>query len=242
VYGIPKEMRILAMTPGLFHVVNTFHTTASHAERRTALSHFKNLANEQFYKHLQSIFGDYRERVRRFCLDMMVPGANYVEISRDLLEWFMSHPPETEGCYACEKTPHTLLWLPTLWRILPRAKFVHIKRDPRGVLASWEKMSWAPRGGLHSCVKALDGIYGQWAAIQDDAQNDKRYYEVKLEDLCDNPRQELEKMTEFLGLVPCDWPEAMFQWDKVQTRWEKHKERKLIEQLTQPYMELMGYE
>lgn len=41
-----------------------------------------------------------------------------------------------------EKTPNHLLYLSILQRFFPTARFVHIVRDPRAVVASWQTVPW----------------------------------------------------------------------------------------------------
>ena len=36
----------------------------------------------------------------------------------------------------CEKTPHNLLHIDFLWELFPQSYFLHIKRDPRGIVQS----------------------------------------------------------------------------------------------------------
>ena len=42
-----------------------------------------------------------------------------------------------------EKTPNHLLYIPTLSRFFPSARFLHIVRDPRAVVASWKNVPWS---------------------------------------------------------------------------------------------------
>jgi hypothetical protein len=42
-----------------------------------------------------------------------------------------------------EKTPNHLLYMQTMERIFPEARFVHIVRDPRAVVSSWKTIPWS---------------------------------------------------------------------------------------------------
>lgn len=41
-----------------------------------------------------------------------------------------------------EKTPNHLLYMPTIQKFFPLARFIHIVRDPRAVVNSWQKVPW----------------------------------------------------------------------------------------------------
>jgi hypothetical protein len=106
----------------------------------------------------------------------------------------------------CEKTPFNLLCMDFLWELVPDATIVHVKRHPIAVAASHVDQPWAPPT-VDGVLAYLRPVYQRWLAWKATAGlADKRYVEVRAEDLA------------------ADWPEqrrALFQRlgvDDVATR------------------------
>jgi hypothetical protein len=95
----------------------------------------------------------------------------------------------------CEKTPQNLLHLDFIWELFPESYFIHIKRDPRGVVYSLSNQIWGPNTIVDAC-KFVDGVYSRWFDLKSvlDFEN-HRYFELKLEDLANTPSEMLEKLT-----------------------------------------------
>jgi hypothetical protein len=108
-----------------------------------------------------------------------------------------------------EKTPSHVLYVPEIVELLPEARFLHVLRDCRDVVASllaagksWGS-SWAPRKARGAAltwvahVEAAREAAGRLPATQ--------YCEVRYEDLHARPVEVLARMAKWLGLV---WSEA----------------------------------
>jgi hypothetical protein len=95
----------------------------------------------------------------------------------------------------CEKTPGTPAR--RLWRVLPEARFVHIVRDPRSVVASSLKTPWTPRDPAF--------IAREWRVFtennRDFARTDGagRVLHVRYEDLVADPEPVVREVCEFVG-------------------------------------------
>lgn len=141
-----------------------------------------------------------------------------------------------------EKTPTNLIELDLLWEIFPEARFLHITRDPRGVLHSLMQQDWAPQD-LHQATAFLRTIYIRWQRLKPRLPlPDPRFLEIRLEDLCAIPDEVLDQVAATLGL-----PDrfARRQVDAAQaSRWQTempaahraHCERELAD-----VFDLMGY-
>lgn len=100
----------------------------------------------------------------------------------------------------CEKTPTNLLEVELLWEIFPEARFLHITRDPRGVLHSLMQQSWAPQGLTHATA-FLRSIYIRWLRLRPRLNlPDPRYLEIRLEDLCDQRDDTLARVAATIGM------------------------------------------
>ena len=64
---------------------------------------------------------------------------NYADLFLLLLEQFAR---KNSVSNIGEKTPNHLLYMPTLQQFFPSARFVHIVRDPRAVVKSWQTVPW----------------------------------------------------------------------------------------------------
>ena len=142
-----------------------------------------------------------------------------------------------------EKTPSNIIAVDFLWELFPEAAVINIKRDPRGVLMSFMEQIWSPND-LERATEFLGHIYWRWSRLKPrlDLKN-RRYLEVKLEELARHPSQTLAKMAEVTGLTP-DLPCTGIDIAKVD-RWktEMPKAHKCYcETHLLPYFELMGYD
>jgi hypothetical protein len=143
-----------------------------------------------------------------------------------------------------EKTPNNLLHADFLWELFPDSLFIHIKRDPRGIVHSMKKYGWIPSTVEGVCWFLID-IYDRWFDLKQALDLDKFcYLEMKLEDLALSPRPSLEKIVAMADL-PYDFvdpPEIQIEkvnyWKEVMPA----EELETINRILGPYIEKMGYE
>jgi hypothetical protein len=142
-----------------------------------------------------------------------------------------------------EKTPTNIIAMDLLWEIFPEAVIVHIKRDPRGVLHSFMEQEWSPRE-IEPATRYLAHIYWRWMKLKSRLDvAGRRYLEIKLEDLRDNPALTMEGVANVAGISP-DFrlqdvrQEPIDRWkSEMQPEHRRHCEHELSQ-----YFELMGYE
>lgn len=108
-----------------------------------------------------------------------------------------------ENCSTwCEKTPQNILHIDFLQELFPHSVFIHIKRDPRGVVYSFVRQAWAPNDLAAAC-NYLKSIYSRWYQIRQNIENlHLSYLEIKLEDLAANPHEMLAQVQTFCHLEP----------------------------------------
>ncbi len=96
-----------------------------------------------------------------------------------------------------EKTPNHLLYMRTLERFFPEARFVHIVRDPRAVALSWRGVPWS-NGSLEKDAEVWRR-YLATARARPPRQRE-RLAVLRYEDLVARPEAELRELCAFLGL------------------------------------------
>jgi len=96
--------------------------------------------------------------------------------------------------YWVDKTPTNERFLQRIWAEFPKAKIIHVVRDPVATLTSRKAME--PGITLQNALKFLKTSY-QVALAQ---SNDSRYFLLKYEDLCSNSESATQALTAFLQI------------------------------------------
>jgi hypothetical protein len=87
-----------------------------------------------------------------------------------------------------------------LWELVPEATIVHIKRHPVAVVASHMDQQWAPPT-VDGTLTWLKPVYDRWLAWKAKADlTDKRYVEVRAEDLAADWPEQRRALFELLGV------------------------------------------
>ena len=107
----------------------------------------------------------------------------------------------------CEKTPFNLLSVPFLLELFPSATVVVIMRDPVHVVASHLDQPWAP-SILDGVLNWLQPVYQRWLAQRTALLADRRYAEVKAEDLAAHWPDARRRLFERLGLPDAETSSA----------------------------------
>lgn len=103
-----------------------------------------------------------------------------------------------------EKTPSHALFMVEIHQLLPRARFIHILRDPRDVVASllaasrsWGR-NWAPKNTVLATIlwrRHVEAVSNARSLIPAN-----QFFEVRYEQLWGNPVSTLEQVSRFIGL------------------------------------------
>jgi hypothetical protein len=101
-------------------------------------------------------------------------------------------------------TVHTgFKWLPSLWE---SARFIHLIRDPRDVAISYKKLGWA--GHHYFATDEWSKSERDWDAMSASLSKDQAI-DVRYEELVCNPKQEMKRVCEFLGV---EYSDAVFDY------------------------------
>lgn len=142
----------------------------------------------------------------------------------------------------CEKTPFNLLHMDFLWELVPEATVVHIKRHPVSVLASHLAQPWAPPT-VDGALAYLKPVYQRWLAWRDAADlTDRRYIEVKAEDLASDWPEQRRALFERLDVDDFATPSS-FQSHRLVNRDNHfdHATREFVERALGDVIPAMGY-
>lgn len=119
---------------------------------------------------------------------------SYPLLLRLLLEQF-AH--KRDVAIVGEKTPNHLLYISILQQFFPTARFVHIVRDPRAVVASWQTVPWT--------TGTLAGDAAVWRRYMSTARGcpvalKPSLYTLHYEALIETPKITLKALCQFLQI------------------------------------------
>ncbi len=124
-----------------------------------------------------------------------------------------------------DKSPNDILFLRIIVKVgvlTSDAKVIHLVRDVRDVMVSLNEQSW---------VEDLDLYYPRFWSNANlylysiHTQFSDRYLLVKYEQLCADPRSELDRVCQFLGV---DFQEAMLNTENFDTRFRSMSHHKRL--------------
>ena len=125
--------------------------------------------------------------------------AQYVERSyAALFRLVLQQFAEQRGApRAGEKTPNHVLYLPTLHDFFPEARFIHLVRDPRAVVNSWQSVPWSSGRAWRDAEIWVEYVAAGRAAqpLIGDA-----LLAVHFEDLVRNPNDQLRRVCDHLAI------------------------------------------
>lgn len=142
----------------------------------------------------------------------------------------------------CEKTPFNLLCMDFLWELVPEATIVHIKRHPVAVVASHVDQPWAPPT-VDGALAWLKPVYDRWVAWKTTVDlTDKRYVEVRAEDLAANWPEQRRALFQLLG-VDDFATKSTFQSQLLESRHDQFDPgtRDFVERRLDGVIPAMGY-
>jgi len=144
--------------------------------------------------------------------------------------------------YYVDDNTFNILFASELLQLLPNARLVHVVRDPRDVVASYLKQRWTPNT-LQEAVAYYKAIMRRWESVRTSLP-DRRFIEVRLEDLCLNPRRVLNDICAFCGL---DFVESLLEFDLTKSntgRWQVElsgQDRQFLQSSVSKYLSEYGY-
>jgi hypothetical protein len=198
-------------------------------------------------------------RVKRLQLDLGALRQRLLDQATSYPAFFnttMRYYAEFFGKERCgEKTPHHAFVTETLSEWYPGALFIHLVRDPRDVVASLQRIAWAPKSILSNAF-----IWMLFNRAAERSRHRPEYLLVQYEKLVASPDQEMARICAHIGE---EWPESLrvptdssepYVWpksaggpitrDRLQ-KWRKElspREVSLVERIAGERLENYGYE
>jgi len=156
--------------------------------------------------------------------------CSYEDVDRQicsLIESFLYPLAEQYGCrFVSEKTPNNVLVFPDLISLFPGARFIHVVRDPRAIIASQlqvgkraKQRGWNTQDFTHSISAAVDYVHQCFkTGFASSEIAPQRVIEVVYERLVANPEYETKRICEFLKV---EWSSRMLRPGELKHPGEK---------------------
>jgi hypothetical protein len=168
-----------------------------------------------------------RHSIDREWIDLI---CSYEDVDRhicSLIEGFLYPLAERSGRrFLSEKTPNNILVFPELISLFPGARFIHVVRDPRAIVASQlqvgkraKQRGWQTQDfthGVSAAVEYVDRCFKSGFASSEIAP--ERVIEVVYERLVANPEYETKRICEFLKV---EWSSRMLHPGEIKHPGEK---------------------
>ena len=128
--------------------------------------------------------------------DVIVDSENMFDVYQNILKIYLKNKNKN---IIGDKDPKIIEYIPILKKYFPSSKIIHIIRDPRDVVLSRTKAQWSKRIPyfIHSLVYFLQINYGIKMLNKLYKNN---HYEIIYENLLKNPKYELTKLMNFIGV------------------------------------------
>jgi omega-hydroxy-beta-dihydromenaquinone-9 sulfotransferase len=142
----------------------------------------------------------------------------------------------------CDDTPRNVAHVDFLLELFPEAKFVHMVRDPRDVVASYNKIKWASSDTAAN-VHIVTSVIRTWLQLRPRIPAGS-YVEIRLEDLVAAPGPTLRSLCDFLGV---EFSDRLLEVDLGRSNTGRHlgdlrpEERERIERQLRDWMVEKGY-
>jgi hypothetical protein len=124
-------------------------------------------------------------------------GIEPFTVAAGLRDFFDQYAARHGKRRAGEKTPDNTAVMGEIAAILPETHFVHVIRDPRDTVLSWQKAWFAPTRDVGMLAAAWQKIV---TMARHSGATAARYVEVRYEDLVLKPEETLRKLCAFLAL------------------------------------------
>lgn len=175
-----------------------------------------------FLSSLQKSWRHHAHDRRGIGLQAAISHDRFIALQRDFALSVLNAIGDT--AIILEKTPAHITVLDDIREVLPEARFIHIIRDPRAVAASlaaagrdWGS-SWASTSAVHNARRWASNVAD---GIRLRNSDPAAYFEVRYEDLLDDPAENLEAIFAWLGI---DSSEALCRRVAEESRIKKLQE------------------
>ena len=170
------------------------------------------------FLHLPDIIGvrnQLRRSIARKWIDEFCSPEDVDQLTSIFIEDLLLPLADTHGCkFLSEKTPSNVLVFSALLELFPSARFIHVVRDPRAIIASMLRVGLrARRKGVKtqdfttSTMAAIDYVQKCFRSGFGAAESaPDRVLTVVYEQLVVDPERETRRMCDFLGI---EWARQM---------------------------------
>jgi hypothetical protein len=176
--------------------------------RRSAFGPLENFSNRtRFVRELLLTarirqLGPNIEKLRRQLLE---EGTSYRAVFRLILQFYAESEGKPRGG---DKTPVHAFFTETLAEWYPGAPIVHLVRDPRDVVASLQRMHWAPKSVVNNAY-----YWVRFNRAAERSQHRPEYLRIHYEQLVENPEREISRICSHIGE---DYLDALLQADSYE--------------------------
>ena len=146
--------------------------------------------------------------------------CSYTDVDQAIcsfLERLLLPLADKNGCkFLSEKSPQNIVIFPELVRLFPEARFIHVIRDPRAIVASMLQVGKRARGknvraqrftrDINSAINYVRTCFDAGFAAAKTASS--QVYTICFEQLISDPKKETKKVCDFLHL---DWSPQMIR-------------------------------
>ena len=136
--------------------------------------------------------------VKNWGIDLRQSDFVGVRTYRKLVETiFGAWNAKSGGDRLCDKTPHNVLYLPTLLHIFPDAQIIHLIRDGRDASMSWLFSRFEPRN-MYTAAQ----MWKKFVSAGIEGRNlidESSFLEIRYEDLVENESATLNAVYKFVG-------------------------------------------
>jgi len=146
-----------------------------------------------------------------------------------------------KSVYLEDNTWNILHFKPIL-DLIPEARLVHIYRDPRDVVCSFMKQTWAP-SDLDQAAKFYMDLMDAWWIVRDQVPA-KQFLEISLEGLVTNPEETIRRVARFWNIR---WDASLLETPLNRSnsgRWKKElskKEQNRLSKRLSRYIQKLNY-
>jgi hypothetical protein len=105
---------------------------------------------------------------------------------------------QTGKTHLVDDNTFNILYATELLDLLPSGKLLHMVRDPRDVVASYLQQRWTPNS-LPEAIRYYRQVMSCWLDTRS-ALDEKRLLEIRLEDLCKDPKSTLGQVASWADL------------------------------------------
>jgi len=146
--------------------------------------------------------------------------CSYTDVDQaicSLIEGLLLPLADKNGCkFLSEKSPQNIVIFPELVRLFPEARFIHVIRDPRAIVASMLQVGKRARGknvraqrftrDIHSAINYVKTCFDTGFAAAKTGSN--QVHTICYEQLVRDPKKETKEVCDFLHL---DWSPQMIR-------------------------------